>query len=121
MKIGIPVKEEKMDTNVNDTFGRAPYFLIFNLESEDSEFIVNEAASARGGAGIIAAQTVVDSGVEALLTPRMGKNAADIVMAAGIKMYTSVEGSVEENINLYKKGKLESLEDIHSGFHNHKE
>lgn len=121
MKIAIPVKEKSMETEVYESFGRAPYFLIYDLDTKESNFIENEAAQARGGAGIIAAQTIVDSKVDVLLTPRLGKNAADVIVAADVKMYKSVDGLVEKNIELYEEEKLELLDEIHSGFHSNGE
>ena len=70
MKIAIPVDEKSMGTNVCVSFGRTPYFLIYDTESKESSFINNSAASSSGGAGIKAAQTVVDSKADVLLTPR---------------------------------------------------
>ncbi|NLO10119.1 MAG: hypothetical protein GX129_09680 [Clostridiales bacterium] len=43
-------------------------FLIYNTETKESIHLENNAASSRGGAGILAAQIIVDNKVEALLT-----------------------------------------------------
>lgn len=121
MKIAIPVNEKSMKAKVSENFGRAEYFLIYDLDSKGNDFIDNKAASTPGGAGIIAAQTVVDSGVDVLITPRCGKNAADVLLAGGVKIYKSEDISVEENIEKLKEKELHLLEEIHSGFHKHEE
>ena len=41
MKIAIPVDEKSMGTNVCVSFGRTPYFLIYDTESKESSFINN--------------------------------------------------------------------------------
>jgi predicted Fe-Mo cluster-binding NifX family protein len=75
----------------------------------------------QGGAGIKAAQTVVDLGAEVLITPRLGENAAEVLRAAGIRLYASVEGTAFTNISRMMKGELETLEEVHPGFHGHGE
>ncbi len=119
MKIAIPVDEKSMGTNVCVSFGRTPYFLIYDTESKESSFINNSAASSSGGAGIKAAQTVVDSRADVLLTPRCGENAAAVIKAAGIKIYKTTGVFVNDNIDAFAVGKLPVLEEIHAGLHDH--
>jgi len=119
MKIAIPVDEKLMETNVCISFGRTPYFLIYDTESKNSIFLDNSAAASQGGAGIKAAQTIVDNSVDALLTPRCGENAAQVIKAANIKIYKTMNDSLSDNINAYNYGTLSLLEEIHAGFHNH--
>lgn len=119
MKIAIPVVEKSMKKNVFQSFGRTPYFLIYDSETKESYFLDNSAAASQGGAGIKAAQTIVDNHVDALLTPRCGENAAEVMNAAQIKIYKTINESISDNIAALNDGKLSLLEDIHAGFHNH--
>jgi Uncharacterized conserved protein len=119
MKIAIPVDDNNMGTNVCMSFGRAPYFLIYEIESGKSVFIENAAANSQGGAGIKAAQTVVDNKTDALLAPRCGENAAEVIQAANIKIYKTMNSSLKETIDAFKDGKLSLLDEIHAGFHRH--
>jgi len=120
MKIAIPVDDKSMETSVCQSFGRTPYFLIYDTELKESGFVDNSAAASQGGAGIKAAQTIVDNNVSALLTPRCGENAAAVIKAANIKIYKTINASIKDNINALNDGKLSLLEEIHAGFHNHK-
>lgn len=117
MKIAIPVDHKTKIGNVCISFGRAPYFMLFNTETQETTFIDNEAANSQGGAGIKAAQTLVDAGTDVLLTPRCGENAAVVLQKANIKMYKTLPGNVEDNLVAYENGTLELLEEIHPGFH----
>ena len=117
MKIAIPVDKKSRDSNVCVSFGRAPYFLLYDSESEQGQFLLNTAAESAGGAGIKAAQIVVDSGAQVLLTPRCGKNAADVITAAEIPIYKTIDKTVTENITAFLAGKLDTLDEIHAGFH----
>ncbi|KJR49020.1 Glycine-rich cell wall structural protein precursor [Desulfosporosinus sp. I2] len=119
MKIAIPVDGKSMETSVCQSFGRTPYYLIYDTESKESIFLDNSAVASQGGAGIKAAQTIVDNKVSALLTPRCGENAAEVIKAANIKLYKTFNDSIKDNIDALNEGKLSLLEDIHAGFHGH--
>lgn len=119
MKIAVPVEGKSMETNVCLSFGRAPYFLIYDTERKESTYLDNSAANSQGGAGVKAAQTIVDNNSDILLTPRCGENAAVVFKAADIKIYKVINDSVEANINAFIEGKLSPLDEIHSGFHHH--
>ena len=73
MIIAIPVNENRDDTDICVSFGRAPFFLFHDTDTGKSELVSNSAAQAPGGAGIKAAQFVVDKGAKALITPRCGE------------------------------------------------
>lgn len=117
MKIALPIDEKNLDNQISVSFGRAPYYAIYNTETKTTEYIENTAANAKGGAGIKAAQLVVDSGAKILITPRCGENAADVISDAGIKMYKSENISANENIEKFLNSDLNLLNEIHEGFH----
>lgn len=119
MKIAIPVNDKSIESGVCMSFGRAPYFLFYDTESKKSIFLENSAASSPGGAGILAAQYIVDNKADVLITPRCGENAAQVFNVAGIKIYKTMNESVEDNINAFSENKLDLLVEIHCGFHNH--
>jgi predicted Fe-Mo cluster-binding NifX family protein len=87
MIIAIPTDDNTDRTNVCISFGRAPFFMLYDSETSNVRFIDNDAASSQGGAGIKAAQSLVDSKAGALLTPRCGDNAAEVLKAAGVGLY----------------------------------
>ena len=115
MKIIIPLDENQKDVCVS--FGRTPLFLLYDTETKEKECLVNPAAEAEGGAGILAAQFVVDHKAQVLITVRCGENAAEVLKAAGIKICKSAAVDAMENVALYEEGKLEELTRFHAGFH----
>ena len=119
MKIAIPTEEKTLESRVYASFGRTPYFLVYDTETKKSEFINNSAAANPGGAGIKAAQTVVDYKADVLLTPRCGQNAADVLKSAEIKIYQTTSASAKDNIADFINGKLPVLGEIHAGFQRH--
>jgi predicted Fe-Mo cluster-binding NifX family protein len=119
MKLLIPANEENIEAGICVSFGRAPYFLIWDTEKGNARFIENSGASSSGGAGIKVAQDVVDQKVDVLIVPRIGKNASDVIDASNIAIFKSINENVMETIQSMLDGKLEVLTDIHPGFHNH--
>lgn len=119
MKIAIPVEDNSLQSKVCISYGRTPYFLIYDVETKQSDFIDNSAAVSQGGAGIKAAQAIVDTGAKVLITPRCGENAAEVLNAADIKLYKTVNDVIMDNIEAFNKGSLKELTEIHAGFHNH--
>ncbi len=119
MKIVIPAEEKTINSSVSPSFGRTYYFIAVDTETLKFEVIDNPAASSQGGAGIKAAQTIADSGAGVVVTFNCGKNAADVLKAADIKILKAVPGTVEEMIQKYKAGELAELSEIHPGYHQH--
>jgi len=117
MKIAMPVDGKSMDSVVSISFGRAPYFLFYDTKTKEASFMDNPAATSPGGAGIKAAQMVLDNKADALLVPRCGENAAALIKAAGIGIYKTSGSSVVENIKAFIEEKLPVLNEIHEGFH----
>ena len=119
MKIALPVEEKTLNTPVCVSFGRTPFFMIFNTKNGEYEFIDNSAAASQGGAGIKAAQLLADKGAKAVITFRCGENAAEVLKPAEINLYKAVDGTAFNNIEKFQLGELSLLNDIHPGFHNH--
>jgi predicted Fe-Mo cluster-binding NifX family protein len=119
MKVAVPVESKSLDISIFPSFGRTAFFVLYDTQTDCHEFLDNSAAASQGGAGIKAAQMLVDHGTQAIITHRCGNNAAQVLNAAKIKMYQAQNGSVAENIDMLKKGTLPLLSEIHPGFHNH--
>lgn len=119
MKIAIPVEEKSINASVCVSFGRTPYFLIFDTDTNEEKYVENKAAMSQGGAGIKAAQTVIDEGAEAVIVPRLGQNAADVLGAGKTVLYKAELGSAKHNLELLKAHKLSVLTEFHAGFHGH--
>lgn len=119
MKITIPMNEQDMEAGVCSSFGRAPYFLLYDTDTNESKWLENSAAGSSGGAGIQAAQILADQGASALIAPRCGENAEKVLHSAGITVYRSTDKTAKQNIDALAAGKLEQLSEFHEGFHGH--
>lgn len=117
MILAIPVDNNSLDASVCVSFGRAPYFLFYDTADASARFVENTAQNATGGAGIKAAQIIVDAEAKALLTPRCGTKAADVLWGEGITMYKTQSRSIQENIDAFKAETLDELTETHAGHH----
>lgn len=119
MKITIPMNEQDIESAVYPSFGRAPYFLFYDTDTNKSKWLPNSAVESSGGAGIAAAQLLADSSTDALITPRCGENAEKVLSGANIMVYRSIDGTAKKNIDALTEGKLQPLSEFHTGFYGH--
>ena len=117
MKIVISSKGKTLESEVDPRFGRCQYFMVVDTETIDFEVISNENATASGGAGIQAAQTISKTGAEFVFTGNVGPNAFQTLTAAGIKIFTGVSGTIRDVIKKYKNGEFEEIQDPTVGGH----
>jgi len=110
MKIAVSATDKNLDANVDQRFGRCRYFLIVDPESMDYKAVSNESSMASGGAGIKAAETVVNNGAEILITGNIGPNAHRTLSAGGVKIYTGARGTIKDAIKKYKNNELNETE-----------
>ena len=106
MKICVSASSGSLDAAVDSRFGRCPYFTIVDSETMEFNAISNDSTNAAHGAGIQAAQTVVNMGAKVIITGNIGPNAFNVLSAAGIKLVTGVSGSIREAVEKYKSGQL---------------
>ncbi len=118
MKVAITSTGLSLDSSISHVFGRSPNFIVADLENGEIENFVpieNPAKDERG-AGNLAAQFMIDQGVEALIIGELGNVAFGILRNAGVKIYKISPGSVEKNLKYFGKGKLEEINSASSGF-----
>jgi len=110
MKIAVASSGKNLESPIDFRFGRCPYFLIVDTEIDKFEIVENSAAQAFRGAGISAAQMVVNKGVKVVIAGNFGPNALNVFQTGGIKIFrVGIETSVKEAIEAYKAGKLEEV------------
>ncbi|MCK5861999.1 MAG: NifB/NifX family molybdenum-iron cluster-binding protein [Candidatus Hydrogenedentes bacterium] len=107
MKIAFTVSGDTLEAPLDSRFGRAPKFLVYDLDNASFEIVDNEQnLNAAQGAGIQSAQKVVETGSTAVVTGHCGPNAFRALNAASVKIYTSEASTVAEALALYRDGKL---------------
>ncbi|MBC8249870.1 MAG: NifB/NifX family molybdenum-iron cluster-binding protein [Anaerolineales bacterium] len=109
MKIVVTSEGANLDAPASPVFGRCPTYIFVDTETMGFEVVSNPAMSAAGGAGIQAAQFVVEQGAQAVLTGNVGPNAYNVFQAANVPIYLLAGGTVREAVEAYKAGQLQSV------------
>jgi predicted Fe-Mo cluster-binding NifX family protein len=111
MKVVVTSQGKDLTSSVDPRFGRAKYFLV--VDTEQDTLAVHDNAQNLNlpqGAGIQAGQTVVNLGVEAVITGNVGPKAFTVLQAGKVKIYTGVSGTVKEALAEFKAGKLKEVD-----------
>jgi predicted Fe-Mo cluster-binding NifX family protein len=107
MKIAFTTSGNSLDAPLDSRFGRAPKFLVYDLENGTFEIVDNEQnLNAAQGAGIQSAETVARLGVKAVITGHCGPKAFRVLTSAGIRILTCEASTVEAALEQYLAGLL---------------
>jgi predicted Fe-Mo cluster-binding NifX family protein len=109
MRIAVSAQGENLDAPASPVFGRCPTYVFVDTETMEFEAAPNPAMNQGGGAGIQAAQFVVEYGAEVVLTGNLGPNAFDVLQAAGIPGYLVPEGTVRQAVEAFKAGRVQPM------------
>jgi predicted Fe-Mo cluster-binding NifX family protein len=107
MKIAITSNGANLDAPTSPVFGRCPMIVLVETETLQFEAIENPAIAVPSGAGIQAAQLVVERGAQAVVTGNIGPNALDVFQSAGVPIYLFNEGTVRDAVETFMAGKLQ--------------
>ena len=106
MKIAFPTNDNLgIDSQVYNHFGSANLFIIVETENGGFEPVVNEDRDHLHGQ-CQPLSALDGNSVDAVVVGGIGGGALRKLQAAGIIVYRAVEGSVNENLNLIKTGRL---------------
>jgi predicted Fe-Mo cluster-binding NifX family protein len=107
VKVAFTASGNDLNGPLDSRFGRAPKFLIYDLDSKTFEIIDNQKnLNAAQGAGIQSAETVVKLGAKALVTGHCGPKAFRVLLAAGVKIFNTDAPTVADALEQYRTGKL---------------
>ncbi len=111
MKIAFTTAGKDINAAMDSRFGRAARFLIYDSENTTAQTIDNhQNLNAAQGAGIQAAETVVRSGAQALVTGHCGPKAFRVLAAAGVAVYTTNAATIAEALAQFQAGTLPRAE-----------
>ena len=86
MKTAITSSGDSLQSEFDMRFGRAAWFCLLNEETGRHEFIENESVNATGGAGIKAAEKMIELGVAKIISGDFGPKAKDLLEKFNIQM-----------------------------------
>jgi len=107
MKILFTSNGKTWSDKLDERFGRAAGFVLFDQEKDTLSWHSNEEnVNAAHGAGTQAAQFAINSGASVLITGHVGPKAFDVLNLSDISIFLSSEASLKEVYEAYKEGKL---------------
>ena len=105
-KICITAQGPTLEAPVDDRFGRCANFIFVDPDTMSFETAPNPGAMVGGGAGIQAAQFIVDHKAEIVLTGHVGPKAFEALNAGGIEVFTGISGTVKEALSQFQNKQL---------------
>jgi predicted Fe-Mo cluster-binding NifX family protein len=107
VRVAITASGPDLSSPVDQRFGRARYLLIVETSDRKVQAIDNNAGmNAAQGAGVQAAQTVIDNNASVLITGHCGPKAFRALQAGGVHVYLSPETTVDDAITAFQQGDL---------------
>lgn len=103
LRVGVASEGDTLDSRVADRFGRAPKFVVVDVDAETGEILHVEAHdnpgyTAASGAGVKAAQKLGELGVKVYAGPTPGPNAYAALNYLGIRIVTVTGVTVREAV-----------------------
>jgi predicted Fe-Mo cluster-binding NifX family protein len=106
MKIAFPVQvDQGLESQVYGHFGSAPSFVILDSASGEFETIGNSDAHHEHGQ-CQPMKALAGNAVDAIVVGGIGGGALMRLQAQGVRVFRAVEGSVQQNLEYMKTGKL---------------
>ncbi len=115
MRVAVTSDGSDLEASTSSVFGRCPEFVLVDSETMSFESIPNPAVGVSGGAGIQAAQLIVDRGADAVITGSVGPNAFGVLQAAKVTVYSFGGGTVREAVEAYQAGRLSAANEATGG------
>ncbi|MGD8966402.1 MAG: NifB/NifX family molybdenum-iron cluster-binding protein [Anaerolineae bacterium] len=109
MKIVVTANGASLDAPASPVFGRCPSYVFVDPDTLEFEVVENPAMAAGGGAGIQAAQFVIEQGARAVVTGNVGPNAFNVFQSAGVPVYVGQEGTVRDAVEAFKGNRLREV------------
>ena len=109
MKIAIPTSSNTLEGAIDPRFGRCTHFIIVETDDMSFEAFENKAQYEGHGAGTMAAQTIINKNVQAVIAGQYGPNAFMTLRAANITLYQS-QGPIREALAKLKSNLTKKIE-----------
>ena len=109
MKLCIPIEENKgLESIPYGHFGSAPMFMLFDTESNETKVIDNHDLYHANGA-CHPMKNLDGENIDTVLVGGIGSRAIARLNEIGIKVYKSIQGTLQENIDHFRNNRLTEL------------
>lgn len=118
MKIAISSQGPNLTDRVDPRFGRAAYFIVYDLDNDAFTALPNsQNAGAGQGAGIQTAQLIARQGVGLVVSGNMGPKAFEALRATNIRMVAWDAGTVEDAVAFIRNSQYRPLDNANVDGH----
>ena len=114
-RIIIPSDSASINGQVFYRFTTAPYFILYDFNTNQVTSIANPYAAQVRGMGITVAQMLIQQKADAVIVSAIGPQAFDAFYLAKVKLYGPVTGLVRTAITNYQLGRLPELKEANLG------
>ncbi len=107
-----------LDDAISPVFGRSQTFSVVEVkggEIKSTSIISNPYTASMGGAGIQAAQLVINEGANAVIAGSFGPNAYSVLAQAGVEI-VQAQGIVRDVIMKYLRGEIKAMSQPSAAF-----
>ena len=106
MKICFPIQNDAgMESTIFGHFGSAPFFLLFNTETQEMAVIANnDQHHSHGGCNPLKALN--NQQVDGIVVGGIGAGALNMLIRSGLKVYHAQGSTVQENTTLFGQSLL---------------
>ena len=105
MKVVISATGRDKDSMINETFGRAPFFLIVDTKTLKEKVLVNTVQDRPNSVGITVGNMVAQEEIDAVIASDIGPHVYATFEQCGIKMYHA-KGNITDALQRFSEGKL---------------
>jgi predicted Fe-Mo cluster-binding NifX family protein len=110
MKLAVTSQGDKLESPLDQRFGRAKWIIVFDTETGNWQAHGNEVnLTAIQGAGIQTGSNIVNLGADAVITGNVGPNAFRVLREGNAEVFLSGPVTVSEAIEAWKNDKLKQV------------
>ena len=108
MIILISSQGQSLESPIEPRFGRSPWLIKYDTDTKESTAFPNPGGRQSGGAGVAAAQFVIDQAGDTVVSGDFGPNAQRVLESANITMlkFPDHVEYVKDILDLVHQGKL---------------
>lgn len=118
MKIAICADTKSTLDTISSRFARCNFYAIYNVETNEYQFVDNTAKDSPSGAGSKAVKIISDLNVSVVLAPKLGPKAKEAIDAFEIKVYEYNNSvSIENAVNEYLANAFSEKTETHGNKH----
>lgn len=114
-RIAIASDTDNLNGIVYARFSNAPYFIIYNLNTDEYVAMPNPYAAVVRGTGITVANLVIENKVDSVIVGGIGPQSFDTFYLSEIEVYGPFNGTVKSAVAAYKLNRIPKMEEANLG------